>query len=329
MHTEIAQETLKTGETLHIECVIPPDGAREAQIRPFLGHKPENYRAHIEGALAGQCDDLETRFYIGLLNGEMVGNIMTVESGGVGIFGHVNTREDQRRKGICQSIMRHQMHDFQERNGKVLLLGTGYQSAAYHIYASFGFRDWEPGRPGLMRYDNPNFPDFLESYFAPAPARSTPARWKHWPLVSLLAATPVPAYLRNLGFHVWGVELLEGGYCRFLSEQERVSARAAVLESPTGAVTALANCQPDPRWRGDVQLLDLMVYPTASVADLTALIEALPLPNTPVQCYADPRDAAKIQALEAVGFRREAVLPQQFREKDQWRDAWLYVRSAS
>ncbi|MCW3096071.1 MAG: hypothetical protein JWL77_1689, partial [Chthonomonadaceae bacterium] len=91
MNTTLAVETLRSGEHLTIECVEAPEPTREAQIHPFLGHKPANYRAHIEAALTGQCDALETRFYIGLLNGEMVGNIMTVETGGIGIFGHVHT----------------------------------------------------------------------------------------------------------------------------------------------------------------------------------------------------------------------------------------------
>ena len=70
MYTEIATETLKTGETLNVVCVMPPEATYQAQIVPFLGHKPDNYRAHIDAAFAGQCDDLETRFYLGLLDGQ-------------------------------------------------------------------------------------------------------------------------------------------------------------------------------------------------------------------------------------------------------------------
>ncbi len=153
MRTTLAVETLKTGEQLAIECVVPPDAERDAQIRPFLAHKPPHYREHIEAALKGNCDELETRFYAGLLNGEVVGTIMTVEAHGIGILGHVHTREDQRRKGICDAIMRHQMRDFHRRNGHVLLLGTGYQSPAYHIYSRHGFRrlaQWQT-RPDALR----------------------------------------------------------------------------------------------------------------------------------------------------------------------------------
>jgi hypothetical protein len=327
MHTILATETLKTGERLTIECVVPPAPEREAQIRPFLGHKPPNYRAHIEAALTGACDALETRFYIGLLDGEMVGNIMTVEAGGIGIFGHVHTREDQRRKGICDAIMRWQMEDFRQRQGHVLLLGTGYQSPAYRIYAAHGFRDWPVGKPGTMRYDSAPQEEFESRFFAPVPCTPVPARWKHWPLVALLATVPVPATLRSLTFNLWGVGLLEGPYSQFLTAySSRPETAAAVLESETGAVTALATCVPDSRWPG-IHLLDLFAHPVATIEDLAGLLESLPLPNTPVQSYADPRDPQKIAALELVGFRKTAVLPQQFQEKDVRRDVWLYARS--
>ncbi len=326
MNTTLAEETLRTGENLMIECITAPEPTREAQIRPFLGHKPGNYRAHIEAALTGQCDGLETRFYIGLLGGEMVGNIMTVEMGGVGIFGHVHTREDQRRKGICDAIMRHQMADFQRRQGHVLLLGTGYQSTAYRIYAAHGFRDWPVGKPGTMRYDAVSQEEFETDFFAAAPCKSVPARWKHWPLVALLATVPVPSLLRSLTLPLWGVALLEGPYSQFLHTYGvRPDACAAVLESETGAVTALATCVPDSRWPG-MQLLDLFAHPVATIEDLTLLLKSLPLPLSPVQSYADARDTQKIGALEAAGFRKTAVLPAQFQEKADGRDVWLYAR---
>lgn len=328
MHTVLATETLKTGEALQIECVLAPDADRKAQIVPFLAHKPDNYRAHVEAAFAGACDGLETRFYVGLLEGQIVGNIMTVEANGVGILGHVNTREDQRRKGICQAIMARQMHDFRERNGHVLLLGTGYQSAAYHIYHSFGFQDLPQARPGVMRYlRDGEEPDFLTRFFAPAaPCAVAPAGWKHWPLVALLASLPDLPHLRSLTLGARGVTLLEGPYCTFMHRWlGDPHAGAVVLESETGAVVGVATLVPDPHWP-DVRLLDVFAHPHVAPADVDALIRALPpLPGN-IQCYAGAEDTVKIAALEQAGFARAAVLPNQFREGDSWRDAWLYSK---
>lgn len=327
MHIELSTEILKTGETLHVEKVTFPDPLRAGQIQPFLGHKERHYRFHLEIDSAGGCDGLETYYYIGLLDDDsVVGNIMTVESRGVGILGHVHTRQDQRRKGICSAIMRCQMADFDARGGNVLLLGTGYQSAAYWIYHSFGFRDWEVGKPGKMRYDRES--GFSDRFFAPAVARPVPAAWRHWPLVALLGATPAPAYLRSLTFGVWGVQLVEGGYIRFLQDHSGDPlAGIYVLESETGAVTACITWVPDDRWRRDVILLDLFAHPHAGASDVAELLRAAPLPSgRPLQCYADPRDGTKISAIEAVGFRKAAVLPAQFEAWGERSDVALYVR---
>lgn len=327
MVTVLATETLKTGETMQVLCVEAPDAEWEAQIRPFLAHKPPNYTAHIEAAFAGQCDALETRFYIGVTDGQVAGNIMTTEQHGVGIFGHVNTRSDQRRKGICSAIMQHQMEDFRKRGGRILLLGTGYQSAAYHIYESFGFVDWKNGRPGLMLYTANDYADFEARSFAPGAYRAENAEWRHWPLVGLLASLPTDIALRSLTFDLWGASLLEGPYCQFLYRYgANIKSAASVLVSETGAVVAVATCVPDARWQGAVMLLDMFQHSCVTADNLVTLLEALPLPDGRVQCFADPRDSVKIAALEQSGFRCEAVLPQQFREGETLYDVPLYGR---
>lgn len=329
MRSHLATVTLKTGETMQIERVTAPDDERKGQIRPFLQHKGSYWGAHIAAALDGDCGALETHFYIGLIGDEMAGNVMTVESGGVGLFGHVNTLEKHRRKGVCSQIMQYQMEDFRARNGRVLLLGTGYQSAAYHIYASYGFADWEsPETQGCMRYDNPAEPDFEARFFAPAPVKAVRAEWRHWALVALLAHIPFPEVrLRSVLMNVWGVALLEGGYCKFMAETLKDPAASGyVLESETGAVVAFATCVPDSRWRGQVNLLDVFYHPNCKRLDLIALLEAVPRRDKPTHCYVDPRDHEKVAALEQVGFRRAAVIPRLFMQSGAYRDGWLFLR---
>jgi hypothetical protein len=85
-------------------------------------HKGEPWLSHVNRALSGDIKDLETRFYVGKLNGQIVANIMTVEYNRTGILGHVFTMPEQRRKGICSLIMEQQMADFKCRGGGVLIL---------------------------------------------------------------------------------------------------------------------------------------------------------------------------------------------------------------
>src|SRR5207248_6496886 len=129
----------------------------------LLVHKGSGFEVHMRMALRGETDRLETRYYLGMLEGVPVANVMTVESDGVGILGHVFTRPEHRRKGICQAIMGRLMEDFRQRNGRVLLLGTGFESAPYWIYHSFGFRSL---KGGFMRYDAPAAEGFDRNWFA-------------------------------------------------------------------------------------------------------------------------------------------------------------------
>ncbi|HLJ54190.1 MAG TPA: GNAT family N-acetyltransferase [Chthonomonadaceae bacterium] len=152
MLTMLGEERTKAGEALTVEVVTAPDGEYAESIRDLLAHKGPEWELHIRAALDGETDALETRFYLGLLDGRPVANVMTVESLGIGILGHVFTRPEQRRKGICQAIFRRLLQDFGRRDGRVLLLGTGFESAAYWIYHSFGFRSLNGG---FMRYDAP------------------------------------------------------------------------------------------------------------------------------------------------------------------------------
>src|SRR5690348_4939393 len=99
MYTELATETLKSGERITVGVVRGPDAEWAGRVVPFLGHKNPDYRAHITRALEGPLDGLQTRFYVGCLDGEIISQVMIVGDRGAGILGHVFTRPEQRRKG--------------------------------------------------------------------------------------------------------------------------------------------------------------------------------------------------------------------------------------
>jgi GNAT superfamily N-acetyltransferase len=329
MRHALGDEKLKSGEKLDIECVLAPDGEMRERIEPFLAHKPPQYIGHIQAAFAGACGALETRFYVGLIGNEMVGNIMTVETAGIGIFGHVHTASHHRRKGICSAIMRRQMEDFRRRNGHVLLLGTGYQSAAYNIYQAHGFTDLPLGRPGLMRYDTSGSPETARALLTSEPAKYISAEWRHWPLAALLASEPGEPWLRSVEFDLRGVGLLEGPFSKFLYDaRDRTDIHAAVAEARNGMVVAVATVRPESRWRGDTALLDLFAHPSVNTETLVDMLTELPFPAGRAHCYTDARSTRISAALEAVGFSREAKLAGLLRDGSERRDVWLYARRA-
>ena len=67
---------LKTGERMEIGVVECPDPAWAGQVAPLLGHKGPEWRHHIEAALREPLDELQTLFYLGLVEGTAITTVM-------------------------------------------------------------------------------------------------------------------------------------------------------------------------------------------------------------------------------------------------------------
>ncbi len=308
MYTKLADETLKSGERMEVGVVLAPDEAYAEQIKPFLAHKQMPYKWHIEKSIHEPLENLETRYYIGKVNGHIICNIMTVESHRTGILGHVYTLPDHRRKGACDAVMQHQMEDFRQRGGGLLFLGTGFERPPYWIYHRHGFRSVYPGT-GHMRYASEE--GFEAAYFAPGASAVTEVRWSHWPHVNALCSTSGPETVRGLAWGITGQASFEGGFLNFMRAIESDDrSQARLLESERGAVVGFASVAPDGRWRGEVCILDCFAHAGYS-SEMGRLLSALPLPSGKIQAYADENSTAKIAALRAAGFEQEARLEKQ------------------
>lgn len=308
MYERYVTTTLKTGEEMEIGVVEAPDQEHADEITSFLGHKPGEFKWHIERSLRESLDELETRFYVGKVGGKVITNVMTVECHRTGILGHVFTVPEHRRKGAYSRLMGEQMEDFRRRGGGLLLLGTGYQSPPYWIYHRYGFRSVTEGS-GFMRYASEE--DFEAKYFAPGRAKTVEVQWKDWPRMNVLGVLQKGMFLRNVGLGLYGVQNFEGGFLHFKRSLEHdPGVQAKLLESDRGAIVGYATLMPDRRWNGAVALLDLYGHPSF-YSDMDLLLEAMEIPPGKIQCHADERSAEKRAALEAAGFEQEAVLKHQ------------------
>lgn len=314
MFNKLAEAVLKTGERMEVGVITAPDAPHAEEVKAFLGHKPGNYKWHIERCVTESLDALETRFYVGKLDGNVIANIMTVEHEGIGILGHVFTLPAQRRKGACKGVMAHQMEDFRRRGGRALYLGTGYNSAPYHIYHNFGFKSVLPAS-GFMHYHvNAGVnADFAERYFARAPAHPKRIEWHDWPKVTALSAIVGGDTLRSLTWGVYGPTNLEGGFLAFKHDLETadIYADAKLLVAQNGAIVGWATVSQDTRWRGTSAVLDIFFHPNFADA-VPTLLSDLTFPDVKVQCYVDEDATVKADILTAAGFGCEARLRKQF-----------------
>lgn len=317
MYALLGTAVLKTGQEMEVGVIRGPDLEYADRIREFLGHKPDSFKRHIDLSLAGPLEELETRFYVGLFDRQIISQVMVVEYAGVGLLGHVFTRPEYRRKGACRAVMGQQMEDFRRRGGQFLLLGTAFESPPYWIYFSFGFRSVAAGS-GCMRYVASE--DFEARWFAPAPVQVVNVKWRHWPTLSLLFAQGAGHYLRNVALGLWGQRNFEGGFLSLLEALQQSprsgppSHQAKLLESKVGAVVGCATLCPDSQWPG-TYLLDVFVHPhfEAGIADLLAALEP---GEAKVLAYAEASASAKNAALQGAGFRLEGRLNRQLLRPD-------------
>ena len=324
MYNQLGEVVLKTEERMEVGVITAPDEPYAEEVKQFLGHKGGSYKWHIERCVTEVLDALETRFYVGKLEGRVITNIMTVEYEGIGILGHVFTLPRQRRKGACKGVMTYQMEDFRQRAGSALYLGTGYNSHPYYIYHSFGFESVFP-ESGFMKYQVNG--DFEECYFAPAPAQPKPVEWHDWPKVTALSAILGWDTLRSLAWRVYGPTNLEGGFLDFKHalETEDVYDDAQLLTSSGGAIVGWATVSRDARWRPATAVLDLFFHPNFA-DDALALLSAVKFPDVKVQCYVDSGAEKKAEVLETAGFTCEGRLKNQFAYSRQHYDVLVFAR---
>ncbi|MBI5832126.1 MAG: hypothetical protein HZB16_07430 [Armatimonadetes bacterium] len=294
---------LRGGEQAELVLVTAPQVPDALAVRALLGHKGGVWEYHIDQALAGELEGLETRFYLALVGGRAVSNVMTVESGGVGILGHVWTVPEQRRQGLCDAIFAVLQPHFLARGGRRLLLGTGYDSPPYHIYLRHG---WRPilERRGFMDWQPVPTPA------AGPPTRVVPYAWRHWPALAPLFADGGADGLQALGFRYFGPENFEWPG---LDLRQRVAERddtfAFVAEAQDGRPVGLVVQAPDARWQGNTNV-DLVCLP-GSEAALGMMLAALPAAEGKRQCWLPSVSAPRRAALEAAGWRLEATLAAQ------------------
>lgn len=325
MYTRMGEAVLKSCERMEIGVVLGPDPEWLPRVAPFLGHKNADDRAHIERSLEGPLDRLETRFYLGIVDGEIACNVMVVGERGAGILGHVFTLPDHRRKGACRAVMERQMEDCRRAGFQVLCLGTRFEGPAYWIYHGFGFRSIAPGSGCMVWRSDPHAERRL---FAPGPTSVRDLQWGDWAwfdLIGFQVVGPDEELPRStlLGRKAQGG--LEGPFPVFQWRRERepqIQARALI--GPTGATVGWALLAPDPRWYGDAWILDFHALPAFSDG-LPELLSTLELPEAPVAAYLTEPEGPKAAALKGTGFRPAAWLCGWLEQEGERRDLAVWT----
>ena len=301
---------LKDGREMTLLSVASPAPSDTEQMRDLLGHKGEPWVWQIRQCLDGLTPGLDTFFYIARVDEILVGNVTVFRNGDIACIAHVYTDPNYRRLGIARVLLDAATDAFADTHGRLIVLGTGYDSMPWHLYESCGFRGTCPEQRygGMARF----FTDDSWQTFQNGPVGDIrPAAWRHFMGMQVLFGAPGDIQLRSLLLPSIGPRLVEGQFILLqwrLSQGEAIAAH--VIEGPGATVLGCAVLGRHPFWgeRARRNVLDLYALPSAYAA-VPQLIAAITREHDePLECWCDIRADALIALLKDSGFRQEAEL---------------------
>jgi GNAT superfamily N-acetyltransferase len=304
--------TLKNGEQVEASVVKGPDTDWAPRIGPLLQHKGDPWNWQVAQVLERDLE-LGAYFYI-LHRGDVpFANIMTIEANGLGIFGHVWTNPEDRKKGASSQLMALQMDHFTARGGRALFLGTGYESVAYKMYQRFGFESIEPESGYMTFYTGPE-QGFNSEMFQTSSVDVVPLAWSHWPMMQPLFMGGWPGAARMIAYGLKGRMIAEEEPLAMIQTNEQREMRGetpntfALRSRASQAIVGVASLNWHPLWQSGC-LLDIYCHPDFW-NNAPALLDALEFsPGTPVMAYADSTCPQKVDLLKQHGFTQQATLP--------------------
>jgi hypothetical protein len=234
------------------------------------------------------------------------------EHRGVGILNHVWTVPEERSKGASSTLMQHVMDGFKIRQGKMMVLQTGFDSVAYHMYRKFGFESLEP-KSGYMHWYTDSEAAFYDGFFAASDTQILPLNWPHWLLIQPLLQGDFGDVIRSLSLKQVGRRSTESAILSLLRDiieqsKRTLPHRVNVLQcNGTGAIGGFAMWDWHPLWI-DTCLIDLYCHPTYWKYG-KSLLEQLNLPRADrYVAFADANQLEKQRILQDRGFSQVTVL---------------------
>jgi len=324
MDRKLSDAKLRDGTPVEVRLVMPPEPAWAEKVDRFLSHKGMPWQIHWRAAFAGQCDDLQTRFYLLVVDGRPISNIMMVENMGIGILGHVYTDPAWRQKGAATILMRTVCDDFASRSGIALYLYTEYASMPWRLYEKFGFRGIVP-QQGYMQWVRQE--DALKALLYGEGLQVRAVAWRDWPCLECLFLQGQGDWLKNFALKRFGTCDMEHAFLVLQSKKDKdARVAAAVLTNASGMTVGLATIMPIEAWPSRYLLCDVYAHPAAEAGLEGLLEEVLSRTDSPMLSILDAPSKARQAALSGQKFETVASLPSALTVNGDDRNMLIMVR---
>lgn len=294
---------------MEVRRVIAPDHYHESHIKSLLPQYSALWMWHLNLALSGRLDDLEARFYVGVLDGKLIGNVSTWECGPISVVGHLFTAKRHRDKGVCTTLLGIVVQDFSDRNGKILI--GGFKPASHRIATKLGFKSLTE-KSEVMHLELNQC--FEQNYFHAGKLWCRDLKWRDWPGVSLLFGVKKGWWIRSMKHRIFGPYDYEDYFLEDMWGMQRGVCQPKVLVTENGNVIGYAALTLKDSKRRSFWLLDFLIHP-AKASDVGILLDALTFPPDKIRCYVERDCCEKFDALLDRGFTEKTQRPFKFRGK--------------
>jgi hypothetical protein len=319
MWDKIDQVVLENGRIMEVRRVMAPDRYHESHIKSLLPKYSALWMWHLNLALSGRLDDLETRFYVGVLDGKLIGNVSTWECGPIGILGHLFTAKRHREKGVCTTLTKIMFQDLSSRGGKILI--GGFKPASRRIARKLGFKSLTEKSEVMYLELNRCFE---QNYFHADKLWCRDLKWRDWPGVSLLFGVKEGWCMRSMKHKIFGPYDYEDCFLEDMWGMQQGLCQPKVLAAENGNVIGYAALTLKDSRRRSFWLLDFFIHP-AKVSDVDILLDALTFPPGKTRCHIERDFCEKFDALLDRGFAEKTRRRFKFRGKTL--DIIMMVRS--
>jgi|SaaInlStandDraft_1057018.scaffolds.fasta_scaffold17526_2 GNAT superfamily N-acetyltransferase len=304
MFSKLNEVILSDGSRATLAMIQGPDPEWADQIRSLLGHKGPFWKWQNAQCIE-QDLGIDSRYHVLISKGKLFANICTFEINGVGLFAHVWTSPEMRKKGAASILTNAVIDDFKAR-GKAVVLGTEYNSIAYHLYLKHGFVGVEKNSRYMELFSGDR-EVFEKDFYRRGGLTMRPVCWQDWPTAPFLFLSNFPGVIRSLHMNIIGRGSTEGGLLKLIQHNEQHEEKTSwSLSSPeTGAVLAVASYHAHPHWPESI-ILDVYSHPDCW-DQCPELIDRLNLPDSPrILSYSDSENKEKCALLSELGFKKSA-----------------------
>ncbi|MFH1903971.1 MAG: GNAT family N-acetyltransferase [bacterium] len=321
------RETLKTGGILTVKVLESPLEEYVEKLEDYTKSKmpyaPDNEK-RFRGRLTKECKDM---FFIGEINNEIVSLMWYTISEDVGTYGMVSTKEEYRRKGISNCLMKHCLKFMdKERNLLAMYLGVT-NPIAKKIYEKYGWVSYNdcPNTCIMRRLKkNINQENFDKEYYRiDRKIRIRGVKRGDLPKIEALYNwTGNKQLIKNYLSHIFNNTAVEGQIISLNNKVENNEGKFLCIENSLNHIVGIATLfDSNLNYQTHLKVLDFLVHPnywdyTMKLLD-SIIVEDEKRTKKEIISYLASCDKEKINWLKELGFKERGIIRDYFRREEE------------